>query len=97
MAYSGLVYQYEGECKKVYIDETCCSIRTREIEHKRAIRNMDENHSGILKHVLETGHFITWEGVKILAYTTAWKKRKINPRRAGGGGVNITPPPVVRK
>ena len=74
---SGLVYQYECKCKKVFIGETCRSIRTREMEHKRAIRNMDENHSRNAKHVLETGQFITWEGVKILAYETNWKKRKI--------------------
>ena len=74
---SGLVYQYECECKKVYIGETCRSIRTREKEHKRAIRNMDGDHSGISKHVLETGHSILWEGVKILAYETDWRKRKI--------------------
>ena len=40
----------------------CRSIKSREKEHKRAIRNIDENHSGISKHVLETGHSIAWEG-----------------------------------
>ena len=72
-----MVYQYECECGKIYIGETCRSVRTREMEHKRAIRNMDENHSGISKHVLETAHRIAWEGVKILAYESDWKKRKI--------------------
>ena len=57
--------------------ETCRTIETREKEHKRAIRNSDMNHSGISKHVLETGHTISWDGVKILAYETQWKKRKI--------------------
>ena len=74
---AGLVYQYECECKKVYVGETGRSLKTRENEHKRAIRNGDENHSGISKHVLETGHRIIWEGVKILAYETNWRKRKI--------------------
>ena len=74
---SGLVYQYRCECGKVYVGETCRTIRTREKEHKRAIRNMDENHSGISKHVLETGHCIAWTDVEILAYETDWKKRKI--------------------
>ena len=74
---SGLVYQYECECGKVYVWETCRTIRTREREHKRAIRNLDADHSGISKHVLETGHTIVWDGVKILTYERDWKKRKI--------------------
>ena len=46
---TGIVYQYECECYKVYVGETCRSIRAREAEDKRAIRNMDNNHSGISK------------------------------------------------
>ena len=92
---AGLVYQYECECKKVYIGETCRSIKARETEHRRAIRNMDENHSGISKHVLETGHCIAWEGVKILAFETDWKKRKIKEgiyiERAKGNVLNTKP------
>ena len=74
---SGLVYQYQCECGKIYVGETCRTLRTREKEHKRAIRNSDENHSGISKHVLETGHSVRWSDVKILAYETDWRKRKI--------------------
>ena len=46
-------------------------------EHKRTIRSGDENHSGISKHVLETGHTIMWDKVEILAYEANWRKRKI--------------------
>ena len=53
------------------------TIRTRGNEHKRAIRNSYENHSGISKHVLETGHCIAWDDVKILAYESDWRKRKV--------------------
>ena len=74
---AGVVYQYECICKKVYIGETGRSIKTRENEHKRAIRNGDDNHSGISKHVLETGHSIRWSEVKILAHEANWRKRKI--------------------
>ena len=93
---AGLVYQYEcRECNKVYIGETCRSIKSREKEHKRAIRNMDENHSGISKHVLETGHSIAWEGVKILAFETDWRKRKIKEgiyiEKAKGHVLNTKP------
>ena len=49
----------------------------RSIKELLGIRIMDGDHSGISKHVLETGHSILWEGVKILAYETDWRKRKI--------------------
>ena len=74
---SGLVYQYERECGKVYVGETCRTLQTREKENKRAIRNSDINHSGVSKHVLETRHTIAWDEVKILAYESHWRKRKI--------------------
>ena len=45
----------------MYVGETGRSIKAREMEHKRAIKNLDENHSGISKHVLETGHEIAWQ------------------------------------
>lgn len=92
---TGLIYQYECECKKVYIGETCRSIRAREKEHKRAIKNMDENHSGISKHVIETGHCIAWDEVKILAFEADWKKRKIKEgiyiEKARGNVLNTKP------
>ena len=75
---AGLVYQYEcQQCQKIYVGETGRSLKTRESEHRRAIRNGDENHSGISKHVLETGHTILWDNVKILAFEGNWRKRKI--------------------
>ena len=76
-ANTGVVYQYECQCGKVYVGETGRSLKTREGEHKRAIRNGDDNHSGISKHVIETGHTISWDGVKILAFENNWRKRKI--------------------
>ena len=73
----GVVYRYTCQCGKLYIGETCRTIKTRQQEHMRAITNADYNHSGLSKHVLETGHTISWEGVEILAYENQWKKRKI--------------------
>ena len=65
------------------------------MEHKRAIRNMDENHSGISKHVLETGHCIAWDEVKILAFEGDWRKRKIKEgifiEKARGNVLNTKP------
>ena len=56
---------------------------------------MDDNHSGISKHVLETGHRIAWEEVKVLAFESDWRKRKIKEgifiERAGGNVLNTKP------
>ena len=38
---------------------------------------MDDNHSGISKHVSGTGHSVAWKDVQILAYETDWRSRKI--------------------
>ena len=57
--------------------ETGRSLKTRESEHRRAIRNGDENHFGISKHVVKTGHTILWDNVKILAFEANWRKRRI--------------------
>ena len=92
---TGVVYQYKCECGKVYVGETCRSIRARKSEHKRAIRNMDDNHSGISKHVLETGHCIVWDAVEILAFERDWRKRKIKEslfiEKARGNVLNTKP------
>ena len=92
---TGLVYRYECQCKKVYVGETGRSIKAREVEHKRAIRNMDENHSGVSKHVLETGHCIARDEVKILAFESDWQKRKIKEgifiEKARGNVLNTKP------
>ena len=64
-------------CDRVYIGETGRSIKTRESEHKRAIRNGDDNHSGISKHILETGRDYSLGDVKFLACKTNWRKQKI--------------------
>lgn len=74
---SGLVYQYQCECGMVYVGETGRTLKTREADHKRAIRTGNAEHSGISKHVLETGHSIDWDGVKILDRESNWTKRKI--------------------
>ena len=56
---------------------------------------MDENHSGISKHVLETGHSIAWGDVKILSYESDWRKRKIKEGifidKAKGRALNTKP------
>ena len=63
--------------EKIYVGETGRKLRTRESEHKIAIANWNSDHSGISRHVLETGHTILWDEVKILDYELNWGIRKI--------------------
>ena len=74
---SGLVYQYECECGMFYVGETGRTLKTREGDHKRAVRAGNAEHSGISRHVLETGHVIKWDDVKVLDRESNWTKRKI--------------------
>lgn len=73
----GLVYEYRCQCGMVYVGETGRTLRTREMDHKRAIRNGNGDHSGISKHVLDTGHQIMWDEVRIVCHERNWHKRKM--------------------
>ena len=66
-----------SQCGKLYVGETGKKLRTRESEHKRAIASGNSDHSGISRHVLETGHSIVWHEVKILDYETNGGRRKV--------------------
>ena len=48
--------------------ETGRTLRTREMDHRRAIAKGNQDHSGISKHVLETGHEILWDEVRIACH-----------------------------
>ena len=48
-----------------------------EAEHRQAIAQRNRDHSGISRHVVETGHDIMWDDVKILDYERNWSKRKV--------------------
>ena len=74
---AGVVYQYQCQCGKIYVGETGRTLGTREMDHRRAISKGNADHSGISKHVLETGHEIAWDEVRIVCYESNWHKRKI--------------------
>ena len=60
---------------------------------------LDENHSGLAKHVIETGHCVAWGDVKVLAYESDWRKRKIKEGifidKARGNVLNVKPGVMV--
>ena len=74
---AGVVYEYRCQCGMVYVGETGRTLRTREMDHRRAIAKGNQDHSGISKHVLETGHEILWDEVRIACHERNWRKRKV--------------------
>ena len=74
---AGVVYEYRCQCGMVYVGETGRTLITREMDHRRAIAKGNQDHSGISKHVLETGHEILWDEVRIACHERNWRKRKI--------------------
>ena len=75
---SGLVYEIAcRDCDAVYIGETGRSIRTRTLEHARAVRNMDIEGSALCKHVVDCDHFIDWDNPKVLKRENHGGKRRL--------------------
>ena len=51
------------DCKLCYIGETAQWYDEREKQHKRCVRNQDDNNA-LFRHIKETGHSIAWERVE---------------------------------
>ena len=64
------------DCKLSYIGETSQWYDERESQHRRCIRNQDEN-NGIFRHIKDTGHDIAWEKVEFLDYDQRTPCRKM--------------------
>jgi len=64
------------DCKLSYIGETSQWYDERESQHKRCIRNQDEN-NGIFRHIRDTGHDIAWETVQFLDFNQRTLCRKM--------------------
>ena len=72
----GAVYQINSkDCDKVYIGETKFKIEKRIGQHKKDVQFRGEN-SAVVKHVLELGNEIDWEGTKCLQ-----KEKRTIPRK----------------
>ena len=67
------IYAVHCECGGTYIGETGRTFKIRISEHKRAIRNEDQNNA-IYVHVNSTGHSILWDKCEILAVEQNWRR-----------------------
>lgn len=59
-----VVYEIECECEKKYFGQTSQFLYKRIQQHKNDINKMTAK-TGLSNHVIETGHNIKWEEVKI--------------------------------
>ena len=64
------------DCKLCYIGETAQWYDEREKQHKRCVRNQDENNA-LFRHIKETGHDIAWERVEFLEFEQRTYCRKM--------------------
>ena len=72
----GVVYSIPCECRRTYIGETGRSLKTRLLEHKRAIKIGDPRNA-ISVHVHETRHRILWDNSIILLTEENLQRRKL--------------------
>ena len=61
----GVVYRIACECGRVYVGETGRALKQRINEHKRAVKNADNN-KGLAVHVTRTKHQIEWDEAEVL-------------------------------
>ena len=64
------------DCSLCYIGETAQWYDEREKQHKRCIRNHDENNA-LFRHIRETGHDIAWDKVEFIAFERRTQCRKM--------------------
>ena len=64
------------DCKLSYIGDVLQWYDERESQHRRCIRNQDENHR-IFWHIIDTGHDIAWEKVVFLDFDQRTPCRKM--------------------
>ena len=73
---TGVIYAAHCECGGTYIGETGRTFKIRMSEHKRAIKNGDQNNA-ISVHVHSTGHAILWDKCEIVGVEQNWRRRRI--------------------
>lgn len=74
----GSVYQVncgENNCTFSYVGESARPIDKRKMEHIRNIRDMDTDRSEMAKHVMESGHSIDIDSMKVIDRESCWRKR----------------------
>ena len=63
-------------CERKYYGETGRELKTRIQEHKRDVRNANENNA-VLLHIRNEEHLIDWDSNKLLYKSTDFIKRRI--------------------
>ncbi|XP_036358999.1 uncharacterized protein LOC118763458 [Octopus sinensis] len=65
------VYSISCSCGRLYKSQTCCPLKIRVEEHRKAVTRRDIDKSVIADHVWKNGdHLPLWDEVKILENTT---------------------------
>ena len=65
-----------SDCDLCYIGETKCWFETRKKEHKRDVKNSDNNATTLSKPAVELGHSIDWKNYEFLQIEIYYHKRK---------------------
>ena len=65
-----------AQCDEVYIGETGRPLKTRIIEHKRAVSTGDVRNANAA-HCLKTNHGIDWDAAIVVDRDSRWRERRI--------------------
>jgi len=72
---AGCVYKIScKDCSGVYVGETARSLRVRASEHRRALKNNDQNYA-VVGHMNHSGHVIDTDNPMVLSKEKSWSKR----------------------
>ena len=72
---SGIVYKISGtQCNFVYYGQTERSLKTRIVEHKKAVASFDQN-SKVAGHVHLFGHNMNFENVEVVGFESNYHLR----------------------
>lgn len=63
---SNLIYMVICECGKIYVGQTKRKLQKILADHQYYSRIGKKTHSALCEHIIETGHIVKWEKVKIL-------------------------------
>lgn len=72
---SGVVYQIGCSCNQKYIGQTKQLLKNRVRQHQNDVKNNSQS-TGLSNHVIETGHRINWDSVKVIDRETIDYKRQ---------------------
>ena len=72
----GAVYDITcADCPWRYVGETGRTIKERQKEHLRAVKELDAQRSEVARHVAEEGHRVKVQDMKIIEKEPSWRRR----------------------